>query len=258
VQRRVLISSENSRRPKPHRGWLRTPARFHQSYCWLGGVAVRRARTAADFDDSPHRHSPSRKRVSCGAFVRGISSGTEGNGLGRGTNIAFEYRSADGKENALPKIAVELVQLRLDAILAEGTAATQAAKDATQSIPIVMATSSDPVASGLITTLNQPGGNVTGLSLQSSELAGKRLQLLTEIIPKLARLVVLSNPTNPSHAHAVQQMRAASRVLTSHSHLPSEDRSCRSTWLFASRRFLLLPWSASKCSNLTRKRRCLQ
>jgi putative tryptophan/tyrosine transport system substrate-binding protein len=128
-----------------------------------------------------------------------------------GQNIAFEYRSADGKEDALPKIAAELVQLRLDAILAEGTAAIQAAKDATQSIPIVMATSNDPVASGLIASLNQPGGNVTGLSLQSSELAGKRLQLLTEIVPKLARLVVLSNPTNPSHALAVQQMRAAAQ-----------------------------------------------
>ncbi len=82
---------------------------------------------------------------------------------------------------------------------------------ATQSIPIVMATSNDPVASGLIATLNQPGGNVTGLSLQSSQLAGKRLQLLTEIVPKLARLVVLSNPANPSHALALQEMRAAAQ-----------------------------------------------
>jgi ABC-type uncharacterized transport system substrate-binding protein len=128
-----------------------------------------------------------------------------------GQNIAFEYRSADGKADALPKIAAELAQLRLDAILAEGTIAIQAAKDATQSIPIVMATSNDPVASGLITTLNQPGGNVTGLSLQSPQLAGKRLQLLSEIVPKLARLVVLSNPTNPSHAVAVQEMRAAAQ-----------------------------------------------
>jgi ABC-type uncharacterized transport system substrate-binding protein len=128
-----------------------------------------------------------------------------------GQNIAFEYRSANGQADALPKIAAELAQLRLDAILAEGTIAIQAAKDATQSIPIVMATSNDPVASGLITTLNQPGGNVTGLSLQSPQLAGERLQLLTEIVPKLARLVVLSNPRNPSHALAVQEMRAAAQ-----------------------------------------------
>jgi len=142
-----------------------------------------------------------------GAFRQGLKE----MGWVEGQNIAFEYRSADGKEDALPKIAAELVQLRFDAILAEGTAAIQAAKNATQSTPIVMAASNDPVASGLIATLNRPGGNVTGLSLQSSELAGKRVQLLTEIVPKLARLVVLSNPTNPSHALALLQMRAAAQ-----------------------------------------------
>jgi putative tryptophan/tyrosine transport system substrate-binding protein len=128
-----------------------------------------------------------------------------------GQNIAFEYRSADGKDDVLPKIAAELVQLRLDAILAEGTPAIRAAKNATQSIPIVMAVSNDPVASGFIASLNRPGGNVTGLSIQSSELAGKRLQLLTEVVPRLARLAVLSNPANPSHAIAVEQMRTAAR-----------------------------------------------
>jgi putative tryptophan/tyrosine transport system substrate-binding protein len=144
-------------------------------------------------------------------LLEAFRQGLKEMGWVEGQNIAFEYRSADGKGDALPKIAAELAQSRLDAILAEGTTAIQAAKDATQSIPIVMATSNDPVASGLITTLNQPGGNVTGLSLQSSQLAGKRLQLLTEIVPKLARLVVLSNPTNPSHALAVQEMRAAAQ-----------------------------------------------
>jgi putative tryptophan/tyrosine transport system substrate-binding protein len=142
-----------------------------------------------------------------GAFRQGLKE----MGWVEGQNIAFEYRSADGKEDALPKIAGELVQLRLDVILAEGTPAIQAAKDATQSIPIVMAVSNDPVASGFIASLNRPGGNVTGLSVQSLELAGKRLQLLTEIVPRLARLAVLSNPTNPSHALGVQEMRAAAQ-----------------------------------------------
>jgi putative tryptophan/tyrosine transport system substrate-binding protein len=146
-----------------------------------------------------------------GDLLEAFRQGLKEMGWVEGQNIAFEYRSANGQADELPKIAAELAQLRLDAILAEGTIAIQAAKDATQSIPIVMATSNDPVASGLITTLNKPGGNVTGLSLQSAELAGKRLQLLTEIIPKLARLVVLSNPTNPSHALALQQMRAAAQ-----------------------------------------------
>ena len=97
-------------------------------------------------------------------LLNAFRQGLKEMGWVEGQNIAFEYRSADGKEDALPKIAAELVQLRLDAILAEGTAAIQAAKDATQSIPIVMATSNDPVASGLIASLNRPGGNVTGLS----------------------------------------------------------------------------------------------
>jgi putative tryptophan/tyrosine transport system substrate-binding protein len=144
-------------------------------------------------------------------LLEAFRQGLKEMGWVEGENIAFEYRSADGKEDALPKIAAELIQLRLDAILAEGSAAIKAAKDATQSIPIVMALSNDPVASGFVASLNQPGGNVTGLSIQSAELAGKRLQLLNEIVPKLARLVVLSNPINPSHALAVQQMRAAAQ-----------------------------------------------
>ena len=128
-------------------------------------------------------------------------------------NITFEYRFADGKEDVLPKIAAELVQLQLDAILAEGTAAIQAAKNATRTIPIVMALSNNPVASGFVASLNQPGGNITGLDIQSAALAGKRLQLLTEIVPGLARLAVLSNPSNPSHALGLQQMQTAAQSL---------------------------------------------
>jgi putative tryptophan/tyrosine transport system substrate-binding protein len=130
-----------------------------------------------------------------------------------GQNITFEYRFANGKEDVLPKIAAELVQLRLDAIVAEGTAAVQAAKNATRTVPIVMALSNDPVASGFVASLNRPGGNITGLDIQSASLAGKRLQLLTEIVPGLARLAVLSNPLNPSHALGLKQMQAAAQSL---------------------------------------------
>ena len=144
-------------------------------------------------------------------LLNAFRQGLKETGWVEGQNIAFEYRSADGKEDVLPKIAAELVQLQLDAILAEGTPAIRAAKGATQSIPIVMAVSNDPVASGFIASLNRPGGNVTGLSVQSSELAGKRLQLLTELVPRLAGLAVLANPTNPSHALAVQQMQIAAQ-----------------------------------------------
>jgi putative ABC transport system substrate-binding protein len=130
-----------------------------------------------------------------------------------GQNIVMEYRFAEGKEDALPAIAAELVRLRLDVIVAEGTAAIQAAKTATQTIPIVMATSADPVGTGFVASLNRPGGNITGLSLQTGELSGKRLQLLTEIVPGLAHVAVLSNPLNPSIGPIVKQTKTAAQSL---------------------------------------------
>ena len=130
-----------------------------------------------------------------------------------GQNISVEYSFAEGREDALAAIAAELARLRLDVIVAEGTAAIQAAKTVTQTVPIVMATSADPVGTGFVASLNRPGGNITGLSLQTAELSGKRLQLLTEIVPGLARLAVLSNPLNPSIAPIVEQTKAAAQSL---------------------------------------------
>ena len=130
-----------------------------------------------------------------------------------GQNISFEYRFADGKEDTLPGIAAALVQSRLDVIVAEGTPAIQAAKNVTQTVPIVMAVSNDPVGSGLVASLNRPGGNITGLSVLSQELGGKRLQLLTEIIRGLARVAVLSNPSNPSNTLLLEQTKAAAQSL---------------------------------------------
>src|SRR5262249_38563165 len=130
-----------------------------------------------------------------------------------GQNIIVEYRFAEGKEDALPAIAAELARLRLDVIVAESTPAIQAAKTVTQTVPIVMATSADPVGTGLVANLNRPGGNITGLSLQAPEPSGKRLQLLTEIVPGLARVAVLSNPLNPNTAPIVEQTKAAAQSL---------------------------------------------
>src|SRR5262249_23253749 len=127
--------------------------------------------------------------------------------------ISVEYRFAEGKEDALPGIAAELVRLRPDVIVAEGTPATLAAKSVTQTIPIVMATSADPLGTGLVASLNRPDANITGLSLQSPELSGKRLQLLTEIVLGLAQVAVLSNPLNASTAPIVEQTKAAAQTL---------------------------------------------
>ena len=147
------------------------------------------------------------------AQLEAFRQGLKEYGWIEGHNISVEYRFAEGKEDALAEFAAELARLRLDAIVAEGTAAIRAAKTVAQTIPIVMATSTDPIGNGLVASLHRPGGNVTGLSLQTAELAGKRLQLLTEIVPELARVAVLSNPSNPSIAATVEQTKAAAQLL---------------------------------------------
>jgi putative tryptophan/tyrosine transport system substrate-binding protein len=134
-------------------------------------------------------------------------------GLIEGQNIIIEYQFADGREDTLPRLAAELVQSRADAIVADGTPAIQAAKNATQTMPIIMAVCNDPVASGFVASLNRPGGNITGLSLQATDLTPKRLQLLAEIVPRLSRVGVLSNPLNRSHAPGLEQMQAATQSL---------------------------------------------
>jgi putative ABC transport system substrate-binding protein len=141
-----------------------------------------------------------------------IVQGLKEHGWIEGQNITFEYRYADGKQDALPKLAAELVRLRVDAIVAEGTPAMQAAKDATQTVPIV-GLSNDPLASGFVSSLGRPGGNITGIGLLSADLSGKRLQLLSEVVVGLARVAVLLNPANPSHFALLKQTQSAGPAL---------------------------------------------
>jgi putative ABC transport system substrate-binding protein len=111
----------------------------------------------------------------------------------------------------LPKLAAELLQLRVDVILTDSTPATQAAKNATRTVPIVMAAVNAPIASGFIASFKRPGGNITGLGLLTPEMAGRRLQLLTVMVPDLA--AVLSNPSNPSNALLLKPTKAAAQSL---------------------------------------------
>src|SRR6266850_3252772 len=115
-----------------------------------------------------------------------------------GQNIAIEYRYAEGKRGRESELAAELVRLKVDLILvAGGSDWVQAAKNATKTIPIVMTgTGGDPVEAGLVESLARPGGNITGLTNLGSELGGKRLELLKEVVPKIARVAVLYNPAN--------------------------------------------------------------
>jgi putative tryptophan/tyrosine transport system substrate-binding protein len=131
-----------------------------------------------------------------------------------GKNIVFEYRYADNQVERLPGLAAELVRLKVDAIVASGTAATRDAKEATSTIPIVMIGVGDPVEIGLIASLARPGGNVTGLSFAvSAELGSKRLQLLKQIVPGLSRVAMLWNATNPGSANVLKDVKGAAEML---------------------------------------------
>ena len=169
----------------------------------LGGIVVARPRAARA--ETGRRlgllFATSAQAAKARGLLEAVTQGLKEYGWVEGQNITFEYRFADGKEEVLPKLAAGLVQLPMDAILTGGTPATQAAKKATRTVPIVMAVSNDPVASGFVASLNRPGGNITGTSLLAPDLAGRRLQLLTEMVPGLAHVAVLMNPSNPSHAH---------------------------------------------------------
>jgi putative ABC transport system substrate-binding protein len=130
-----------------------------------------------------------------------------------GKNLIIEYRWGDGNFDRLPAMAAELVRLNPDVIISANTAALLALQKATTTIPIVMLSTADPVASGLVRSLARPGANITGMSMMGSELSRKRLELLKEAVPKLDRVTVLSNPGNPAAVLALQETQAAAHAL---------------------------------------------
>ena len=150
------------------------------------------------------------------ARAEGIRLALRERGYIEGQNIATEYRYGEGKRDRLPELVAELVRLKVDIIVAAGgTATVRAAMNATKTIPIVMVGAGiDPVDAGLIDSLARPGGNVTGLTLLSGELGGKRLELLKEAVPKLARVPVLYDPAAPGNVVEVKEvLPVAARAL---------------------------------------------
>jgi putative tryptophan/tyrosine transport system substrate-binding protein len=129
-----------------------------------------------------------------------------------GRTIAIEYRWAEGRAERFAEIATEFVRLKVDVIVATGSAATEV-MHATSVIPVVFALWGDPIGSGYIASLARPGGNATGLSMQSTDIAGKRLELLREVIPGLRRLVILGNLGNPNNVLEMGEVQAAARTL---------------------------------------------
>ena len=130
-----------------------------------------------------------------------------------GKNISIDYRYAEGRTDRLPDLAADLVRQKVDVIVTSVTPDALAAQKATKVIPIVMATTGDPVAIGLVDNLARPGGNVTGLSQIGGELIGKRLELLKEIVPQLSRVAVLWNPQNAGSTNTWKSIQLAARQL---------------------------------------------
>jgi len=150
---------------------------------------------------------------SVASYTAAFQQGLRDLGYVEGSTIVIEYRYAEGKLDRLPKLAGELVGLKVDVIVVAGGATlVQAAKKATDTIPIVMTSSADPVGSGLVASLARPGGNVTGLSSLNQELGDKRLELLKEAVPKLSRVAVLGGQQS-SRSQQIQEIEVAGKAL---------------------------------------------
>ena len=153
--------------------------------------------------------SPSSDPTRIQAFLQGLRE----LGWVEGQNVIIEYRYAEGKLDRLPDLAAKLVASRVDIIVAQAPAAVRAAKNASSTIPIVMAHGGDPVAQGFVASLARPGSNVTGLSNFSAELSGKRLELLKETFPKVSRVAVIWNPDAPGPVLAFKELEIGAKAL---------------------------------------------
>ncbi|MGB8398777.1 ABC transporter substrate-binding protein [Bradyrhizobium sp.] len=146
-------------------------------------------------------------------FLKGFREALREAGYADGQNIRLEVRSAEGNSSLLPEKAAELVGLKVDIIVASLTPAIQAAKQATGDIPVVMAPAGEPVGTGLVASLARPGGNVTGMSAATAELAGKSLELVREVMPSARRVAVLANEADPLAKPFLEQIEQGARTL---------------------------------------------
>jgi putative ABC transport system substrate-binding protein len=147
------------------------------------------------------------------AFIGALQEGLRERGYVEGRNLVWELRSTDGSLDQLPQFAEELVRLKVDVILARASSGAVAAKRATASIPIVFFAVYSPVEIGLVPSLGHPGGNITGVAVNASDMAGKRVQLFKELVPTLKRVAMLSHPSHPSNGIQLQGAEAAARAV---------------------------------------------
>jgi len=153
--------------------------------------------------------SPTELNPNLEAFRQGLRE----LGYVEGQNLVIESRYAEGSPERLRDLAVELVQRKMDVIVAVAAAATRAAQHATRTIPIVMLVGVDPVAAGLIASLGHPGGNMTGVSVMTGELSGKQLEFLKEAVPTVSRIAVLANPTDPNTPPRLHYLQGVAHTL---------------------------------------------
>jgi ABC-type uncharacterized transport system substrate-binding protein len=151
--------------------------------------------------------------AAAGQWVAAFAQRLRDLGWIEGRTVAIEYRWAEGRNDRMAEIAAEFVRAKVNVIVAQGTPAALAAKNATASLPIVFALPGDPIGSGLVASLARPGGNVTGLSSQTAELGGKRLDLLREIVPGLRRLAIMANVSNAAGVVDTHEVQAAARAV---------------------------------------------
>jgi putative ABC transport system substrate-binding protein len=146
-------------------------------------------------------------------WVDGLRTGLRELGYHEGKEIAFEFRYADGHYERLAQLAAELLARKVDVLVTYGTPGGRAAKSATSAIPIVISSSGDPVASGLVASLSRPGGNITGVAFFNPELSAKRLELLREVFPQIKSVAVLLNPNNPISRQNFEATDLAAKAL---------------------------------------------
>ena len=149
-------------------------------------------------------------------FLEALQQGLREHGYTEGRNLVWEFRSTDGSLNQLPQFAEDLVRLKVDLILARASSGAMAAKKATTSIPIVFFAVYAPVEIGLVPSLGHPGGNITGVAVNASDMAAKRVQLLKELVPTLKSVAMLSHPSHPTNVVQLQGAEKAARALGVH------------------------------------------
>jgi putative ABC transport system substrate-binding protein len=183
-------------------------AGFASAAAWP--VAPRAQQSAMPVIGFLHNASFEARREQIAVFHRGLSE----TGYTVGRNVAIEYRWAEGQNDRLPALAAELVRRQVAVIATPGsTPSALAAKAATHSIPIVFWVASDPVAIGLVASLNRPGGNLTGTAILGTEVAAKNLEVLHELVPAATSIGLLVNPTNPTTESFTREVQVAARVL---------------------------------------------